>query len=238
MLIHILVLIWYMAFTLTLPNAVASVSPASNTLILRVRKADGSMDRVVVSKDEIETTTLSSILLRYASSDDDGDKENVQIPKCQIGTGNGPSRQFKDVKNADEPLSSLNLQNGSIINIMPVKRNKEEQKQKNKDADSKIPDRYTEFDPFPDIAKSSHSTAARRSRALSRLPSKRSMSYGEISKLREYMHTIEPQSQGPIKRIYMCHLGAQRFKDNCTIMPTKKQLKALILFCCKGYRFV
>jgi len=40
------------------------------------------------------------------------------------------------------------------------------------------------------------------------------------------MHTIEPQGQGPIKRIYMCHLGAQRFKDNCTIMPTKKQLKA------------
>lgn len=40
------------------------------------------------------------------------------------------------------------------------------------------------------------------------------------------MHTIEPQPEGPIKRIYMCHVSAQRFKDNCTILPTKKQLKA------------
>ncbi len=204
------------AFGLTLMISSVIGSPANNLLILRVRKADGSMDRVVVPQDEVESTTLSSILSTYSSEESDD-----EIPKCQIGTGSGPSRQFVDVMDANQSISSFNLQNGSIIIIIPNKSIQDT----NYDEKSDIPKRYSEFDPFPDIAKSSHSLASRRSRAMSRLPSKRSMSYGDISKLRDHMHVIEPQPNGPIKRIYMCHLGAQRFKDNCTIMPTKKQLQ-------------
>lgn len=210
------------AFGLTLMISSVIGSPANNLLILRVRKADGSMDRVVVPKDEVETTTLASILSTYSSEESD-----EEIPRCQIGTGSGPSRQFIDIMDANQSISSFNLQNGSIINIIPNKSIQDTNDNEGEVNDNKadIPKRYTEFDPFPEIAKSSHSLASRRSVALSRLPSKRSMSYGDISKLRDHMHVIEPQPNGPIKRIYMCHLGAQRFKDNCTIMPTKKQLQ-------------
>ncbi len=229
MLISVQLLTW--CITLALVDVASASSPLSTTLTLRVRKADGSMDRVVIPKDEIETTTLSSILSSYIPDDScDGGDTKDKAPECQIGIGSGPSRQFQDVQNTNQSLSSLKLQNGSIINIVPKKRSSQSTKEGESGGEQEqtksLFSRYTEFDPFPDIAKSSHSAAARRSRALSRLPSKRSMSYGEISKLRDHMHTIEPQAKGPIKRIYMCHLGAQRFKDNCTIMPTKKQLKA------------
>lgn len=205
---------------------VVRASGPANHLILRVRKADGSMERVIVPKDEIETTTISSILSSFSSDneDDPNDKE-VEEPKCQIG--NGPSRPFVDVEDNNQSIASFNVRNGSIINILPSKRpSTSNTKDSNNESAKDIPERYTAFDPFPDIAKSSHSIASRRSRALSRLPSKRSMSYGDISKLRDHMHTIEPQGEGPIKRIYMCLHGAQRFKDNCTVMPSKKQIKA------------
>ena len=213
-----LLLIWYGSIS------IASCAPSSDLLILRVRKTDGSMDRIVVPKDQQESTTLASILSSYQS---EGKNDGEEQLKCQIGTGNGPSRSFVDITNTDQSISSLNLKNGSIINILAPKGiNKRKETSGEEDEVKKYDiERYTDFDPFPDIAKSSHSIASRRSRALSRLPSKRSMTYGDISKLRQHMHVIEPQPNGPITRIYMCNLGAQRFKDNCTVMPTKRQLK-------------
>lgn len=226
-------LIMFLCDVILLLNLIAHVVTASGPashLVLRVRKPDGSMERIAVPKDELETTTLSSILSTFASDEND-DMNNIDDAeeewKCQIG--NGPARPFVDVEDNNQSIASFNVQNGSIINILPSKR-MQQNKQSNDESSAKESkdtlQRYTTFDPFPDIAKSSHSSASRRSRALSRLPSKRSMSYGDISKLRDHMHTIEPQGEGPIKRIYMCLNGAQRFKDNCTIMPSKKQIKA------------
>ena len=81
--------------------------------------------------------------------------------------------------------------------------------------------RYVSFDPFPSLAKDfSYSSAARRQYALSRLPNKRGTSYGEISKLQASMHTVEPQSEEPIKKIYMCHVTAERFKESCSSSNT------------------
>jgi len=213
----------------TLSLSAEASSPDNGILVLRIRNADGSMGRVAVSKDESEVQTLSSLLSSYISqhSEDNEEEDSGKDLKCQICTSNGPSKQFLDVKDTNQSISSLDLKNGSIIAIVPTKRDRPKAGVKDDDKDDKVNlQRYTKFDPFPDIAKSSHTAAARRSRALSRLPSKRSMSYGDISKLRQHMHTIEPQAKGPITRIYMCHVGAQRFKDNCTIMPTKKQLKS------------
>lgn len=209
----------------TMVSTVVGAAPSNDLLILRVRKTDGSMDRVVVPKDQLETTTLSSILSSYIPEDEEeevGDDDDKH-PKCQIGNG-GPS-----ITNTDQSISSFNLKNGSIINIIPSKSkitNESNESDATTNENKNMPKRYTDFDPYPDIAKSSFSVAARRAKALARLPSKRSMSYGDITKLRDHMHTFEPQAVGPIKRVYMCHLSAQRFKDNCTIMPTKKQLKA------------
>ena len=184
----------------------AASGPAA-PLILRIRKADGSMGKIQISD---ESTTLSSILSTF-SGDESKSSSSVE---CSIAN--------EKIKDTNRPIASFGLKNGSLVTITPPKRSKEDDVKKI--VDSSI--RYTEYDPFPDLARSSHSAATRRTRALSRLPNKRSMSYSDIADLHSYMHLIEPQPDGPIKRIYMCSVSAQRFKDNCTIMPTKKQLKA------------
>ena len=183
----------------------AAASGPGAPLILRIRKADGSMGKIQIANQE--STTLSSILSTFSEDSKDGSV------KCSIAN--------KKVEDTEKPISSFDLKNGAIITITPTPRKKDEETVK------VVPSiRYTEYDPYPDLARSSHSAAARRSRALSRLPNKRSMSYGDIANLHSFMHVIEPQPDGPIKRVYMCNIGAQKFKDNCTIMPTKKQLRA------------
>lgn len=184
-----------------------SASGPSPPLILRIRKADGSMGKIqITDQDE---TTLATVLSTFS------DEDNSSPLKCSIGT--------KQVDDADQPLSSFDLKNGSLITITPSKRSKEKKEDAPKEVAS---NRYTDFDPYPDLARSSHSAAVRRTRALARLPNRRSMSYTDIADLHKFMHVIEPQPEGPLKRVYMCSTGAQRFNENCTIMPTKKQLKA------------
>jgi NPL4 family. len=193
----------------------AATSQQSLPIILRIRKPDGSMGKIQVVDQE--TTTLSSILSIFLPDDYNTDDTDGSSIKCSISD--------KEIEDSNQPVSSFNLKNGSLITIAapPLKKSKRDETT-NKIASPSI--RFTEIDPFPHLAKSSHSAAVRRSRALSRLPSRRSMSYSDIADLHSYMHVMEPQPEGPIKRIYMCSIGAQRFKDNCTIMPTKKQLKA------------
>ena len=193
-------------------------SPAS-PIILRIRKADGSMGKIQISNQE--STTLSSILSTFS---EESSSASGSV-KCSISN--------KDIEDTDKPISEFQLKNGSLITITPPKKLKKEQaeadeheKTEQGSASVSSISRHTDYDPYPDLARSSHSAAARRSRALSRLPNKRSMSYSDIANLHSYMHLIEPQPDGPIKRIYMCSIDAQRFKENCTIMPTKKQLKA------------
>mmetsp|Transcript_13383 Transcript_13383/g.19513 ORF Transcript_13383/g.19513 Transcript_13383/m.19513 type:complete len:533 (-) Transcript_13383:92-1690(-) len=180
-------------------------------IILRVRKADGSMGKIQITDQE--STTLSSVLNTFQG---DNSKPRTSID-CSIAN--------KKISDTNQPLSAFGLKNGSLISIIPPKRTKDDVS-KEKEEKKKPSIRYTAFDPYPDLARSSHSAASRRNRALSRLPSKRSMSYGDIANLQSFMHVIEPQPTGPITRIYMCSIGAQRFKDSCTIEPTKKQLKA------------
>jgi len=190
-----------------------SASGPSPPIILRIRKADGSIGKIqIANQDE---TTLASVLSTFSH------EESVLSTKCSIGT--------ETIEDTDKPLASFKLKNGSLITISPSKISKKDDS--NKHASTKTVKespsiRYTDFDPYPDLARSSHSAAARRNRALARLPNRRSMSYSDIADLHSFMHVIEPQSEGSLKRVYMCSIGAQRFNENCTIMPTKKQLKA------------
>ncbi|KAL7428945.1 hypothetical protein ACHAXH_000944, partial [Discostella pseudostelligera] len=83
------------------------------------------------------------------------------------------------------------------------------------------------YNPYPDLAKStSYTAASRRARALSRGVS-RGMTYGDISKVRSTMHIVEPQSKGPLTRIYVCQVGAAKFQNHCLVKSntasTKKQ---------------
>ncbi len=193
-------------FALCALSVLTAASGPAVPIILRVRKADGSMGKIQIS--DLESTTLSSVLSTFS--------EESGLVKCKISN--------KEIKDTDKPLSEFELKNGSLITITPPKKPQPSEAEEKIEKSSST--RYTDFDPYPDLARSSHSAAARRSRALARLPNKRGMTYSDISNLHSFMHLIEPQPDGPIKRVYMCSIGAQRFKDNCTIMPTKKQLKA------------
>ena len=184
--------------------------PMGSSIVLRVRKSDGSMGKIQISDQD--SIHLSAVLSQF------DDAEEVS---CSIGS--------KKITDTNQPLSNFGLKHGSIITITPPappRKESSETTSNDKNSSSDLTKRYSEFDPYPDIAKSSsHSAALRRSRALARLPSKRGMSYGDISHLNTYMHVIEHQQTGPITRVYMCHIGAQRFKENCVIQPTKKQLR-------------
>ncbi len=199
-------------------NLIEASGPGTGMpIILRIRKHDGSMGRIQITDQD--STTLSSVLRTFqpdSESPPSDDAETEANIECTIG---------KDkITDTNQPISAFGLKNGALISIIPPKMSLSE-KCEAKKVDVTTP-RYTDFDPFPDLAKSSHSAAARRSRALSRLPNKRSMSYGDIANLHSFLHVIEPQPNGPIKRVYMCHVGAQKFRDNCYLQPTKKQLKA------------
>lgn len=178
---------------------------SEGSIVLRIRKGDGSIGKIQITN--LESTTLSSVLTAFDEGED---------ISCSIG--NHP------VIDIDQPLSTFGLKNGSLIAITP-------RPNENKDMDDNVQDtkksvsRYSDFDPYPNLAKASYSSALRRSKALSKLPSKRGMSYGDISSLNTFMHVIEHQQTGPITRVYMCHIAAQRFKDHCIVQPTKKQLR-------------
>ena len=194
----------------------ASTSIPNNGIVLRIRKADGSMGRISIPPEKQESTTLADVLATFKDREHDGDGDTIE---CTIGTSCDP------VSDTNRSVSSLGLKHGSLISIKPSPRSTKSNEKASKDKVTTI--RYTDFDPYPDLAKaSSYSAAARRAKALARLPSKRGMSYSEISKLQSNMHTIEPQPTGPITRVYMCAIGAQRFKDSSSIIPTKAQRKA------------
>ena len=182
----------------------ASADPSQ--AILRVRTVDGSILRVELPSDS-KTSTLTTIL---DSAGLDLDESNDL--KCQIGLPGRPGSCNLDLSNGDhreKTAGELGLKHGSMITITrPTKKSDVKPKDGKKTNDS---DRY---DPFPDLAKSSSYTAAsRRARAMAR--GARGSSYGDISRVRGQMHVIEPQSTGPLTRVYVCQVGAARFQNHC-----------------------
>lgn len=95
----------------------------------------------------------------------------------------------------------------------PSEQSKEATIKAEEGATSNNDDRYN---PFPDLAKSnSYSALARRSKALA--GASRGRSYGEISRVREAMHDVQVQSEGPLGRVYVCRVGAGRFQNHCVV---------------------
>ena len=174
--------------------------------ILRVRTVDGSILRVEIPSDG-ETSTLSTVLDSAGLNLD----ESGGL-KCQIGVPGRPGSCNLDLSNGDHRMKTvgeLGLKHGSMVTITrPAMKRDVKPKDEKKTTGS---DRY---DPFPDLAKSSSYTAAsRRARAMAR--GARGSSYGDISRVRGQMHVIEPQSTGPLTRVYVCQVGAARFQNHC-----------------------
>ena len=189
--------------------------------ILRVRTVDGSILRVEIPSDG-ETSTLSTVLDSAGLNLD----ESGGL-KCQIGVPGRPGSCNLDLSNGDHRMKTvgeLGLKHGSMVTITrPAMKRDVKPKDEKKTTGS---DRY---DPFPDLAKSSSYTAAsRRARAMAR--GARGSSYGDISRVRGQMHVIEPQSTGPLTRVYVCQVGAARFQNHCISQkkapPTKPSSKS------------
>lgn len=171
--------------------------------IIRVRTIDGSVLRVPL-KEDVKSTTLSSILNAAGVR-----LENV---KCHLGSPGKMSVEINaSSSDIDKTVTELGLKHGSMITLISTKPKESPLKESPKESLNN--DRY---DPFPDLAKSkSYSALSRRSRALS--SASRGRSYGEISRVREAMHNIEPQSGGPLGRVYVCRVGAARFQNHCVV---------------------
>lgn len=209
-------------------------SNSGNTILVRIRKIDGSMDRVVVPIQPTEegesqhdnVVKLSDILSNQIHNQDEETDEKSDSDSGIIVKIDAQDKSYR-IEDTFQPIQNFKLRNGSLITIIPsVKKTKQQQSSQSTNKKDEIPKKWTTFIPFPSIAKStSYSSVVRRSKALSRLPSKRGMSYSDLSNLRKYMHAIEPQSVGPLLRIYMCHVSAQRFKDSTTTSVPMKVKK-------------
>ena len=222
-------------------SSAAATPAAGQPMILRIRNTDGSMTRVVVPAGKEGETTLSDILASNAAG---GSAKVGAKVGAKVTIGQGPAQKLvSDDDVSSKSIADLQLQHGSLITLADPTRATAGpsgggggMRKKAPSADATAADADAangangassggRFDPFPALAKpSAHSAAARRLRALAH--SSRGQSYEQISKLREYMHQVEPQPEGPVKRVYMCTASADRFKDGCTIKPTRKQIVA------------
>ncbi|KAL7542503.1 hypothetical protein ACHAWF_007196 [Thalassiosira exigua] len=202
--------------------ALASAAAAATPTVIRIRAVDGSVRRVSLpNENDPDSSTLSSILASAGLDLDD----DVDL-KCQVGLpGRSSSASHLSPAGADgqKTAGELGLKHGSMITILPPPASGKDnvvggstvgiQSARESDGDR--------FDPFPDLAKStSHSAASRRARAMSRGVS-RGMTYGDISHVRSAMHVVEPQSKGPLTRVYVCQVGAARFQSHCIASPPK-----------------
>ena len=165
-------------------------------MLLRVRMADGSMERLQIPPGAETTMSLQAALAGLIS--DDEDKDNLTI---RIGSST--------VEDDSQTLAALGLKRGSLISLVSQKNTEKTSKPQEPYFSSPVSDRW---DPFPDIAKDYHK-AVRKTKT--RRSSQSGMSYGDLANLQSSMHLVEPQPEGPVKRVYMCANSAQRFQANC-----------------------
>ena len=208
---------------LLLASYTTLVTSTTSPTIIRIRTVDGSVLRVPLPNDD-PTSTLSSILTSVGVANNDDDESPL---KCQVGLPGRPDFTTLDISktgtDGQKTAEELGLKHGSMITILPPPIDKSTQdvvSTSNTNNNNEI-----RFDPFPDIAKStSYSSASKRARALAR--GSRSMNYGDISKVRSTMHTVEPQSKGSLLRVYVCSVAAARFQNHCIVnspKPTSKK---------------
>lgn len=166
-------------------------SSSDKGMVIRIRLADGSMEKVMLQPGSEGTTTLSEIL----------DPFNVKEEESSIQFGT-----VSDSVDMKSTLSELGAKHGSLITV------------KSKTATKPTESRFSElkvvkrdWDPFPDLAKDfAHALL----KAKTKRSSQKGLSYGDISRVQSSLHVLEPQQEGPLKRVYMCANSAERFHAN------------------------
>jgi len=189
----VMVPILAMAFLLiqTLPSTSAS-SPGG--IIVRIRLADGSMEKVMIPESSTDTMSVRDILEPFDVEDD----VTVQLGSDTIDTSN--------------ILSTLNLKHGSLITIQSTSSSTTKRSTESRfshltggDPNSSV------WNPFPDLAKNYEQALLK---SKTKRASNKGMSYGAIAQLQSSLHVVEAQPEGPLKRVYMCRYSAERFHVN------------------------
>ena len=182
---------------------VVSSSPPSAPgpgMLLRVRKADGSMERILIPPGKENTISLQEALAGMLTNEEDG--EEIEDPIIRIGS--------TTVQDDSQSIATLGLKRGDLISI--ANRNTSKGKPKSAQQSPTKATGKKRWDPFPDLAKDFES-AVIKSKARRSVQS--GMSYGALADIQSSLHLIEPQPEGPLKRVYMCANSAQRFQSNC-----------------------
>jgi hypothetical protein len=139
-----------------------------------------------------EAMLLDDVLQRFNLSEND----TIKVGNQAVNSNDG--RTLKD----------LGIQHGSIITVVP---NVTSRPPSGASRFSKSKQDSQVWDPFPDLAKDYSQALLKTKRRRS---SQNGMSYGDIAQLQSSLHVIEPQKEGPLKRLYMCQVSAERFRNN------------------------
>ena len=207
-------------FSLIITLVLATTTIAAKPTVLRIRTADRGVIRVPLPNDDPNTSLTSILASAGVDFSDDGSDADM---KCQLSLQRsaGGVSETLDLSpggtDGDKTAAELGLEHGSIITILPPSLESANKSGSGR-SHSKEKSNNERFDPFPHLAKSA--SASRRSRALTRSIN-RGMTYGDISRMQSAMHTVEAQSKGPLTRVYVCSVGAARFRNHCTINSAK-----------------
>ena len=187
-----------------------SSSCAAETIVLRIRLPNGSIERLAVS--DLEHLRLRDVLAQLLLPDEVDNVFSVRQPDGSLTTD--LSRSLQDLK----------VQNGSLLTLITTKsRQSASKKSSNRPSFALSKQPHRTFDPFPDLAKQNYEVAlAKVKRSGARTGGS---SYASLANLHQAMHTVEPQPEGRLFRIYMCAKSAARFQSNCLTVVSSSSKK-------------
>jgi hypothetical protein len=152
------------------------------------------MEKVLVPQGAEETMTLSDILNPFGIEED-----------CSITVG-----QVVVKDTAASPLSGIGVKHGSLITIKSSTTTSTSKPTESRFSQLKVTHDRS-WDPFPDLAKDYEHALLK---TKTRRSNQKGMSYADIARLQSSLHIVEPQQEGPLKRVYMCRNSAERFQTN------------------------
>ena len=167
------------------------------------------MERLQVPPGAEATMSLQEALTGLMSSgkDDENDDSSLQdLEKHTIHIGSST------IQDKSQTLAALGLKRGSLIRLAAKDKPKKKPQAGSFSSSTPAKSQPNRWDPFPDIAKD-FDAAVRKTKT--RRLSQSGMSYKDLAHLQSSLHIVDPQPEGPVKRVYMCSDSAQRFQANC-----------------------
>ncbi|OEU19049.1 hypothetical protein FRACYDRAFT_207358 [Fragilariopsis cylindrus CCMP1102] len=211
----------------TTTTKTTTTETVGNKILLRIRLPDGSIERIEIEETYIDSFTLNDLLKPFNVPD------NASI---RIGTGTN-TNDIESDGDGDKTLQTLDVKHGSMITIIPSPKVVKENEDNNNDtrvsrlaaatakkkaataAASSSSSSKENWNPYPELAKNYDELLLQ---TKTKRSSRTSLSYSDISKLQSALHIVEPQKDGPILRVYMCRISAERFYSNGITTTTSK----------------